>query len=66
MGSGSYGVVASYLEHQDKESKDSKMENGFIVSVLYKANPNYQITTEELSGKVAWENQGVAEKEIKS
>lgn len=65
-GPGSYGAVMSYLELEDKESKDSDLANGFTVSVSSKVNLNHQITTEELSGKVAWENQGVAEKEMKS
>lgn len=66
VGSGSYGAVTSYLELQDRESKDSDMANGFTVSVSSKINHNYQIATEELSRKVPWENQGMAEKEMKT
>ena len=66
MGPGSYGAITSYLELQDKESKYSDTENGFTISVSSKVNLNYRIPIEDLSRNVAWENQGVVEKEIKS
>ena len=56
VGPGSYGAVTSYLELQDKESKDSDLENGFTVFVSSNVNLNYQIKIEDLSKKVAWEN----------
>jgi len=48
VGPGSYGLVMSYLDLQDKESKDSDRENGFDDFVSSKSNLNDKITIGDL------------------
>jgi len=48
VGPGSYGLVMSYLDLQDKESKDSDLENGFDDFVSSKFNLNDKITIGDL------------------